>query len=283
MSPSFFLPLLLKSALLPFAVALTVLVLARASARGALALSAALLAGLLSAFFAIHPQWSPWPAQALDWLPWIGLLGLGGACAVERLGMAASRHLARAALGAAVALLTLSPIFSSAGAVRVLVLAAACALVVALAWALLAPRRAGNGPAALSLLIVAGGAGVMLMIDASQSLGQLSGALAMTCAAALLVLLWRPGLVFDGTAVGTALLLLVAILLNAHVYAGFALVYLALLLAGLAGAALPAWLEKRGRTPAVGFAYAACAVASGLPVLVGLALVLKSAQDSGGY
>lgn len=283
MSSSFILPLLLQSAVLPLAVALAVLAAARAFGRVEAVTPFAVIGATLATYFAIHDQWSPWPRQALDWLPWIAVLGSALAFIVAAAKSSAARLLLRLAGGALAALLTLAPILGSAGGLRVAGVAAASALLVALVWVPLVRRQQRNNAAALALVVVAGGAGLMLMIDASQSLGQLHGALAMGCAACLLHALLTKRANFGEAAAGTALILLAAMLVNAHVYAGFSLAYVALLVAGLAGAAVPVILRRLQRNHTGAAAYLGTALAAGLPVLVAIGLVLKAAQDSGGY
>lgn len=272
MSVSFFLPLLLQSALLPFGVALAVLFAGRGGQRAPVLKGAAVLAGFLASFAFIHPQWSPMPEQALDWLPWVGIVALIGAMLVQNAQRRLLRILAHAALGAIAVLMVLEPVLGSIGHNRTLLIVAAAACAVALAWELFETR--GPSAAPVALLIVSGGAGLALMIDASQSLGQLHGALAMAVAACVFLALAGRSRAFGSTAAGVALMLLAAMLASAHVYAEFSLVYVGLLAAGLASGLVAA---SSARGIVLG------AIGAAIPVLAVLGLVLKVAQDSGGY
>lgn len=268
---------MLQSALLPFGAALAVLLAMRkvAGSDGASALAVA--AGALATYFAIH-SWSPMPQQALDWLPWITLLAVAGAMAVRRAGHAAARGAVRLVIGGGAAALTLAPVMASFEPARLLVLLAVTAVALSAVWTMFAADTGGARVSPLILTIVAGGAGLALMIDASQSLGQLNGALAMACAASFFAGLVIQDRFFGQAAIGTALSLLAALLLNAHVYAEFSPAYVGLLVAGLAGGALTGLWRGSGAT-----AVFIRVLLTGLPVLVMLALVLKTAAESGGY
>jgi hypothetical protein len=284
MSSSFILPLVLQSALLPFGVALVILLAARKPGWHEPAAPLAVLIATLASYFAIHPQWSPLPHQALDWLPWIGLLAVAAAIAGARVAGAWMRVALYLVLGAAVGLMVLAPILANlvnTEPARLPAILASAGCLVALAWIVLS--GSGSDVSALVLTVVAGGAGLALMIDASQSLGQLNGALAMACAACFVFGLAARRAVFGPGAAGTALLLLAALLLNAHVYAGFSLVYVALLVAGLAGAAVPALLRASGKNDVGVLASMMAALVAAVPVLTAVGLVLQAAQESGGY
>jgi hypothetical protein len=286
MSSSFILPLVLQSALLPFGVALVILLAARKPGWHEPAAPLAVLIATLASYFAIHPQWSPLPRQALDWLPWIGLLAVAAAIAGARVAGAWMRVALYLVLGAAVGLMVLAPILANlvnTEPARLPAILASAGCLVALAWIVLGYRGSGSKVSALVLTVVAGGAGLALMIDASQSLGQLNGALAMACAACFVFGLAARRAVFGPGAAGTALLLLAALLLNAHVYAGFSLVYIALLVAGLAGATVPALLRASGKNDVGALASMMAALVAAVPVLTAVGLVLQAAQESGGY
>ncbi|HVL74482.1 MAG TPA: hypothetical protein VM406_00585, partial [Noviherbaspirillum sp.] len=150
-------------------------------------------------------------------------------------------------------------------------------------WTVLAAGATANRAGAFALMVVAGGAGLALMIDASQSLGQLSGALAMTCAACFVASFASARAGFGQVATGTALLLLSGLLVSAHVYAEFSLTYVVLLVAGLLGGAVPALLRLGGRGKHTMFGAGAATLVAGIPVLIAIALVLRAAQESGGY
>ena len=81
--PSFLLPLLLQSLLIPAAVSGAILLLFSASHRAwpaPLAVAAGLLASYIATF---HAQWSFPPHQALDWLPLVLALALGAIAATR--------------------------------------------------------------------------------------------------------------------------------------------------------------------------------------------------------
>lgn len=283
MSPSFFLPLVLQGALLPFAVALAILLALRKPGSRSFAAPLAVLAATLASYAFIHPQWSLLPRQALDWLPWTAAAAVAGAVVVDRLAGVWARAVLPVALGCTVALMTMAPILASTGPGRLAVISMLVGLSVLLMWTGLARWGGGGGAPSLAIAVVAGAAGLMLMIDASQSLGQLHGALAMACAACFGYGTIRRRSVFGSPGIGVALLVLAALLVNAYVYAGFSLIYVALLVAGLAGGMVPRLLRAFGKSDAGWAALVGTALAAGIPVLVGLSLVLKAAQDSGGY
>jgi hypothetical protein len=277
---SFFLTLLLQSALVPFGVALVVLAAGRAARLDASAPLLALAGGFLASYFAtLHGQWSLVPKVALDWLPWIAVAGAVVAVATESLPSAGARVAARLLVAAVAGALVIYPAVGSLGVVKALAALAALALLVALVWTLKAraARQAATRP--LLLAVVAGGAGLALMLDSSQAIGQLSGALAMTLATCMLFALPRFSVPFTPATTGVAVLLLAALLASAYVYAGFPLGYVAL----LAGALLidpAAALIRRGQG---GLPWIPAAVLTAIPVLVTVALAVKTAQDHGGY
>src|SRR5207247_1844674 len=125
-------------------------------------------------------------------------------------------------------------------------------------------------------------AALALMLDSSQMIGQLTGALAATLGALIIVTMLRSRSTLGGAAVGITILLLGALLANAYLYAGFPLLIIALLAGGLLAAAIAFFLARRGilaaRTSCI-TAIALCAVSG----LVAVALALKAAQDAGGY
>jgi hypothetical protein len=274
---SFILPLVLQSAILPFGVALAVLLARRKTPVASAPLAVAL--GFFASWLAVfHAQWSLPPRQAMDWMPWIILLAMVGALLAERLAAIGSKAGARLALALAVAALTAWPALPSLGPEKTALTIAAAGALIWLAWSVLA-RAARNRPTpAVLLTVVAGGAGLAIMLDASQMIGQLSGALAAAVGASAVLALARGQGGLCGAAVGVASLVLGALLLMATIYAGFPLEY-ALLLAGglLADAVLE--LVLRRRTPA----WLPAAALSAIPVAIALGLALKAAQESGGY
>ncbi|HEY0826216.1 MAG TPA: hypothetical protein VGD76_20685, partial [Ramlibacter sp.] len=158
--------------------------------------------------------------------------------------------------------------------------AVATGLGLAALWTLVSRPAQGAATRPLLLALVAGGTGLVLMMDSSQSLGQLSGALAMALAACMLFALPRAGTRFAGPAAALAVLLLGAIWATAHLYAGFSLGYVAL----LAGALLvdPALALLR-RSEQGGLPWIPATVLTAIPVAVTVALAVKAMQDSGGY
>jgi hypothetical protein len=277
--PSFVLPLLWQSALLPLAVALMALLALGRSPRAAAAL--ALVAGLLASFAVVMGgQWSPLPKVATDSLPWIAIVGAALAIAIEALPGVAARGLLRAGLCLVVAAVVVWPALASLGTSKATLTIAVSGLLAALAWTVLARRQTSGPWQALLLAVVAGGGGLALMLDSSQSLGRLSGALG--CALVACALLGRR-VPFAPAAAGLAVVLLQAMLVNAQVYADFPAGYIALLLAALlAEPLLQAIQRTRGGTPSIAFG-AASAVLTVVPVLVTVGLAVKAMQDSGGY
>ena len=264
--PSFILPLLLQSVLAPAAVCAALLLLL-ARVRSDWSAPVAIAGGFLASMAATyHAQWSFPPHQALDWMPLVLLAALG-AIVVERRGAAAGRLLLSALTATVVAL----PAFGSAGVLKTLVVIAVMALLMTVAWtALAASSRRAAAP--LALTVAAGAAGLALMIDASQLLGQLCGALGVAIGVG--GLLRRP---FGAAAAGTAVLLLGALLGYAFIYAGFGMLLVALLVAALLADALLGALRRRPAATLPG------ALLTVLPALVAVGLAVKAMQDAGGY
>lgn len=285
MDISFFLPLVIQSALVPFTVAIvTLFLLTRSSFQRLAAPVAILLAFLASYFLVFQDQWTPVPRQALDWLFWIGLLALPGAVLVERVQHGGVRILLRAILACAAIVMVIWPLLQQGEPQQHATVIAVSVILIAAAWTLLA-REAQRGPMPPVLLtIVAGGAALALMIDASQMIGQLLGALAMACAGCAAFNLGRRRAYFNEAATGLALIVLGALVANAFVYADFSIVYVVLLAAGLLGSVLAeALLRLFGKESGGAASWVASLLLSGLPVLVAIGLAVKSAQDSGGY
>jgi len=273
--PSFILPLLLQSALVPAATAAILVLLLSADHRtwpAPLGIAAGLLASYIATY---HAQWTFPPHQALDWLPLVLVVALG-AIAVGRQDRARALPV-RLLLALMVSGIVAWPALGSAGMPKTLLLVVVVAVLITAVWtALAAPAPSEKSPAAaLVLAVVAGGAGLALMIDASQLLGQLCGALGV----AVLVcgLLRRLPQGMAPAAVGVATLLLGAMLAYAHIYAGFGLLMVLLLTSGLLAGALAIRLAPGPR------AWLAALVASAMPVLAVLGLAIKAMQDSGGY
>ncbi|HEX7890700.1 MAG TPA: hypothetical protein VF522_15170 [Ramlibacter sp.] len=279
---SIVLPMLWQSALLPFAVALAVLFAGRALRLQAAASVLAVAAGFLASYFAaLHAQWSPVPKVALDWLPWTVVVAAAAALPIEtRDGFA--RILARGVVALIAAALVVWPALASFGAAKAAIAIVVTAALVTLVWSLLAASNRGKAVQPFLLAVVAGGAGLALMLDSSQSAGRLSGALAMTLAACLLFAWPRLRVAFAPAATGVVVVLLGALLANAHLYAGFPPSYLALLVGALLAQPVLDALLHRARAP-VGWAWLPSAVLTVVPVLVTVALAVKAASDSGGY
>lgn len=281
--PSFFLPLILQSALIPFGVALAVLAAARALRAGPAAFALAVAAGFLAAYFAIlHGQWSPLPKAALDWLPWIALAALASA-PVECIANAAGRLATRLALAVAVGAVVVWPALAGLGLPKAMLLAGTAGVLMCAVWTYMARSADSRRTPPWLLALVAGGAALALMLDSSQSIGQLSGALASALAAGVAFNLPRVRMAFSPAAAGTAVLILGALLANAVVYAGFPPGYVALLAGALAVDPLVRTLNRlrNGREGAA--TWALTTVLTALPVGATVFLAVKAASDAGGY
>ncbi len=279
--PSFIIPLFLQSAVLPFGVTLVLLLALR---RHASASAIALAAGFVASYFAVfHQQWSLVPHQALDWMPTIAVLGSDGAIAAENLRHATARVMARLTLSLAAAAVIAWLALAGLGLQKTVLSLVLTAALVSAAWAALARAGQSRPTPSLLLTVVAGGAGVALMLDSSQAIGQLSGALASAMAACVAFNVPRLRHQFSAAATGVAVLLLGVLLLNATLYAGFPLTYVALLAGGLLADPLVHALNRwRGRDGGAGSWIAAAALAA-IPVLTVIGLAVKAAQDMGGY
>jgi hypothetical protein len=274
--PAFFLPLVLQSAVLPFGVSLALLFALRASRAGvALAIAIAFVASYFAVF---HQQWSFAPKQALDWMPWIVMLGAAGAIIAERSGDA-MRRLLRLLTSLAVSAIVAWPALASSGMEKTAVTIALMGVAIWAAWTYLARPAGAVSTPPLLLMIVAGGAALTLMLDASQLIGQLIGGLAAALIAFLVFNLRGAQGAFSGTATGVTVLLLGALLGNAYIFAGFSLAYIALLASGLLAATVIEAMRGNGR-PA---SWIAVALLAAIPVLTVLGLAVKAAHDAGGY
>lgn len=275
--------MLWQGALLPFGAALAVLAAASALRLQASGTAVSVTAGFLVSFFAmLHGQWSPMPKVALDWVPWIAVGSLAGSFAVERLPRPGARFAARLAVALAAAALVVWPAAGSLGAQKAGLAAVAIALVLAKLWSAAAPMAQGGSSRALLPAIVAGGAGIALLLDSSQSAGRLSGALASALFAAVVFNLPRLRLAFSPAAAGVTVMLLGTLLASAWVYADFPLGYVALIAAGLlAEPGLAAIDRLRGRGSRRSWLPAA--VLTAMPVMAAVALAVKAMMDAGGY
>lgn len=278
---SFLIPLLLQSVLAPFAVAAAVAVALRRPVGRAPATALAVAAGFLAAYAAtVQGAGSLSPQSAMDWQPWIVLAAVGGALLVDRAPSGARLFFARALLGVLLSFVVVWPAVGSLGAVKASVAAVVAGVVIAAAWSVRTHGLFGETPP-LQLAVIAGGAGLAMMLDSSQTPGRLAGSLAMALAACAVV--GRLRTPAGSAAVGTTLLVLGTLLLQAHVYAGFPLVYVALLVAATIADVAPALLASRSRTAITWRAKAASFALTLVPVVVVVGLAVKGMQDSGGY
>jgi len=279
---SFLIPLLLQSVLAPFAAAAVAAFALRRPVGRAAATALAIAAGFLAAYAAtVQGAWSLSPQSAMDWQPWFVLAAVGGALLVDRAPAGARRFLARAALGVLLSFVVAWPAIGSLGAVKASVAALVAGIVIAAAWSVRTRGVFAGETHLLQLALIAGGAGLAMMLDSSQTPGRLAGSLAMALAACAVVGRFRTPA--GSAAVGTTLLVLGSLLLQAHVYAGFPLVYVALLVAATVADIAPPLLANRGGSALTWRAKAASFALTLVPVMVVLGLVVKGMQDSGGY
>ena len=280
----FVLALALQSVFIPVGVAFAVLAGSRALRLGPFGPALAIASGFTAAYFAVlHAQWSLIPRVALDWLPWIAVAGTAGAAAIEGIPGAVQRIAARLALSGAVAALVVSPALPGVGAQKVVLVTVVTGVLVCAAWTYMA-QAAGKRPTPPWLtMVVAGGAGVALMIDSSQSMGQLSGALASVLVATIVFNFRRARIALSPEAAGISMLLLGALLANGYLYAEFPLGYIALLLGGLVADPLVAGLNRlRDRDCGLG-SWASVVVLTAIPAVVTIGLAIKAASDAGGF
>jgi hypothetical protein len=277
---SFVLQLLWQSALVPALVAVAVLAASRALRLNAVA---AVAAAFVASYFAtLHAQWSPVPHVALDWMPWIAIVAAIAALAVER-AAGAARVLLRLVVALVAAGLVASGALAGLGVAKTGIAVVAAAVLITFVWSAFASAPEGGARSPLLLAVVAGGTGLALMVDSSQQIGQLAGALAVALGVCMLFNLPKTRVSFPPAAAGTATVLLGALILNAHLYADFSLGYVALLvIALLADALLAAGIRLRGRALHPG-SWIPAAVLTVIPVVATIALVLKAAQEHGGY
>ena len=172
---------------------------------------------------------------------------------------------------------------ASLGTTKALVLASIAAALISIAWTLLAKAGEGRPMSAPLLAVVAGGAGLVLMMDSSAALGQTSGALAAALAACVLFNLPRIRLPFSAAATGTAVLLLGVLLTNAYLYADFSPVYLALLAGGLLADPVVAGIDRLRKRKGGAGSWITAAVLTAVPVLTTVGLAVMTMQESGGY
>ncbi|MEJ8840173.1 hypothetical protein [Ramlibacter sp. AN1133] len=277
---SLVLQLLWQSVLVPAIVALAVLAASRSLRLNAVV---AVAAAFVASYFAtLHAQWSLLPHVALDWMPWITVGAAAAAVGVER-ASGPGRLALRLAVGFVAAGIVAWGALGSLGFAKAAVAVVLAAVLITFVWSAFATAPEGGARSPLLLAVVAGGTGLALMLDSSQQIGQLSGALAVALGACMLVNLPKTRVAFPPAASGAATVLLGALILNAHLYAGFSLGYVALLVVALlADALLAAGVRLRGRN-LHSSSWIPAAVLTVIPVLATLALVLKAAQEHGGY
>lgn len=290
--PSFFLPLLLQSAVIPFLVAgtVTVAALVPQKTEGTQPITRsvpyapvlAIVLGFLASYFAtLHAQWSPMPEQAHDLLPWILAAAVPCVILSERLKSSGSRLAVRAMLAVGAIALMAWPAVPSVGALMFGTVVVSAAALVWAVWTLLMSATTQR-TALLPVAIISGAAALALVLDSSQLIGQLTGALTAVLGALIIVTLLRPQNIPPGIAAGIAVLLLGVLLANAYLYAGFPLLIIACLAAGLLTAAIVLALARRHILSAcvsIITAVALCAVYG----LIAVALAIEAAQDAGGY
>jgi len=282
--PSFVLPLILQSAFVPFGLTLAVLVILGATRLRDSAAAIALTIGFVASYFAVfHAQWSFVPNQALDWMPWIAVLGTAGALATERACDARVRLVARLAMSIVTAGVVVWPALASVGPQKAMVALMTTAVFIWTAWTYLARATASRPTPPFVLAIVAGGTALTLVLDSSQSIGQLSGALASALVAFIAFNVPRLRTAFSGAAVGAAVLLLGALLANAYLYAGISIGYVALLAAGLLADPVVEWVNGlRQRSSGAG-SWVTAAALTAIPVVATIGLAIKAMQEAGGY
>lgn len=270
-----------QSALAPFAAALAVLAARRALRLRSAAPAVAVAAGFLASYFAaLHQQWSLLPLAAIDWLPWIALGALAGALVVERLQRPGARFALRLALALAAAAVVVWPALASIGAQKAALAIVVTGVLVAVTWSVAAPVAHGGASRPLLLSVVAGGAGIALLLDSSQSVGRLAGALASALGACMVFNLPRLRVAFAPAAAGLTIMLLGALLANAYVYSGFPTGYIALIVGALLVDPALAAIHRLRRRDGEGH-WIPRAVLTAIPVMVTVALAVKAAQESG--
>ena len=276
------LSMLPQSALVPFGASLAVLAGGRALRLQSAGTAVAVAAGFLASYFALlHAQWSPVPRVALDWTPWIALAALAGALATEKLQGTGARFSVRLALALAAAALIVWPALGTFGTQKAAIAIVATGLLIALVWSVAAPAAHGGASRPLLLAVVAGGAGIALLLDSSQSVGRLSGACAAALGACTVFNLPRVRLAFSPAAAGVTVMVLGTLLASAHLYAGFPLGYVALIVGALLVDPVLAAIHRLRHKAGDGPSWIPGAVLTTIPVMVTVALAVQAARDSG--
>ena len=277
---SLVLQLLWQSVLVPAIVAGVVLAAGRALRLNAVV---AVAAAFVASYFAtLHAQWSLVPHVTLDWLPWIAVGAAVAAVAVERTA-GPTRLALRLVVGLVAACIVVSGAVASLGVAKAAAAVVISGLLIAAVWSAFGTATEGGARNPLLLAVVAGGTGLSLMLDSSQQIGQLSGALAVALGVCMLANLPRTRVAFPPAASGAVVVLLGALILNAHLYAGFSLGYVVLLLVALLADSLLVAGVRLGGRDLHPRSWIPAAVLTVIPVLATLAMVLKAAQEHGGY
>jgi hypothetical protein len=277
---SIVLQLLWQSVLVPAIVALVLLAACRALRLNAVV---AVAAAFVASYFAtLHGQWSLVPHVTLDWLPWIAVGAAAAALGVER-SSGGARIALRLLVGVATSGILVWNAVASFGVLTATLAALIAGVLIAAVWSAFGTATDGGARNPLLLSVVAGGTGLSLMLDSSQQIGQLSGALAVTLGVCMLVNVPRTRVPFPPAASGAAVVLLGALILTAYLYAGFSIGYVILLLVALlADSLLAVGVRLRGGDLHPGSWIPATALTV-IPVAVTVAMVLKAAQEHGGY
>jgi hypothetical protein len=245
----------------------------------------AVAAGFMASYFTVYgSQWSAAPRQALDWIAPIVVLGSAAAWAIEGRARAAGvGFAARFVVSALAAGALVAPAAASLSAIAIAAYVLVAGIAIGAAWSYLARARGSGAAAPTVVAVIASGSALALMIDASQSIGQLSGALASAVLAWLVFNLVRRRAEAAPAVAGLSVLLLGGLLLTAHRYAGFPLAYVTILAGAiLAHVIVYVPLGLKNRVPGTGAWLASTALAS-VAVLLVVGLALKAMQDSGGY
>jgi hypothetical protein len=279
---SLVLSILRDSTLVPFAASLAVLAAGRVLRLQSAATAVAVAAGFLASYFtALHAQWSPVPQVALDWTPWIALAALAGAIATEELQGVGTRFALRLALALAAAALIVWPALGSFGTQKSAIAIVVTGLLIAVVWSVVAPVAHGGASRPLLLAVIAGGAGIALLLDSSQSVGRLSGAQAAALGACTVFNLPRVRMSFSPAAAGVTVMVFGTLLANAYLYAGFPLGYIALIVAALLADPVLAAIHRLRRKTGDGPSWIPGAVLTAIPVMVTVGQAVKAAQNSG--
>jgi hypothetical protein len=295
--PSFLVPLLLQSAVIPAATVVAVWLPAKRLLKGSTHASlqaartdgaafpvlpaVAVACGFLAAFFAtFHAQWSLPPGQALDWLPWIVAAALAQVAIARH--RRARKLLSRLAVTGVALVVTAWPALPGLGIGRVGALVGVGTVLI------LSAQNWRTGPQAvtptrlLPLTVISGCAGLAMLLDSSQVLGQLGGALGMALLGLVAVGVLQPRSIDAQAVQDIAILILGVLLANAWLYADLPVLIIGFLAVGLLAGALIQYLDQaRTGESRKGLILArACSLLCGAATLL---LAVRAAQESGGY